>query len=436
MANNNNFDSNITQKLIRKFMPKFESARVLSKNINTQLLSNEFNPSTGDEINFKRPTDYRTVRSSDGDLTDPATSPSDIITGKAKGVVQQYFSVEVEFKQVDQALRMDQLDQLLDPMATRIVTDLELDFAAFMLKNTGLSSGDKDTPLSDTQGWQSIARWGATLTAAGIPTDAPWCATVNPYSQVVLSQIQRSLGSGGTSGGMISDAMRNATIVENYAGLKVMSATTLASVSDTLTNRAGLINGTPDSTYLGAKDTMQQTLVLDGLGTGIIAAGTQLVIESSGGAKTNQLNMSTRKPVLDDEGNNVPWVGTVLADVTIDTNAATVVVSGPAINEGTTGQYNTTTRALADNDVVAFLGTNSTTYQPNLFWNKNAFAIGSVPLDRLYSTDTFAKTEDGIEIRVSKGSDFRKNLQMVRFDMLPAYACLNPFFAGQGFGNS
>ena len=73
-------------------------------------------------------------------------------------------------------------------------------------------------------------------------------------------------------------------------------------------------------------------------------------------------------------------------------------------------------------------------YQPNLFYMKQAFGIGTVKLPKLYSTDTIATTSDGMSIRVSKYADGDANTQKIRFDLLPAYATFNPFMAGHGFG--
>jgi len=56
----NNFDSNFSRKLMRSFLDKFESERVLTKNVDTQLFAGKFNGSTGDTIDVKRPTDYVT----------------------------------------------------------------------------------------------------------------------------------------------------------------------------------------------------------------------------------------------------------------------------------------------------------------------------------------------------------------------------------------
>ena len=421
----NNFDSNFTRKLARIFLEKFESARVLSKNVDTQLLAGRFDPSSGSNVDFKRPTDYTSSRSSTGDATGIA---DDIITGKATGTVQDYFTTLVDFDEADEAIKMDQIDQLLAPMATRIVTDMELDFASFMMKNSGLLSGTVGT-AADT--WPDIARAGAVMKASGIPTDAPWYYTVNPFTQAVLANVQRTLASGGVSGELIDTAHKKAIISTNFAGFdEVMTATTLDSfTSATSGDLVGAINGTPDVTYLTAKDTMTQSITVDGFtNTFTIKAGQMVQITGR-----NRLNLSTRNPIIDDTGSNILYTGTVTADAVITSGAGTIIVTGPAIFESG-GSYNTTETAIANNDVITILNASNTLHQPNLFWHKQAFSIGSVPIKKLFSTDTLMETEDGLQLRVSKFSDGLTNVQSVRFDLRPAYAVLNPFFAGHGWG--
>lgn len=423
----NNFDSNITRKLARVFLEKFESARVHSKNVNTQLLSNKFNPSTGDTVDFKRPTDYKSKRTATGDISGGTRSP--IITGKASGVVQDYFTVDVDFDEADQAIKMDQLDELLAPMATRIVTDMELDFTEFMVKNTGLLAGSVGTPADV---WDDIAEAGAVLEAHGVPGDMPWYYTVNPFTQRKLASNQRSLGAGGSAGGLISESIKKATITEMFAGFdRVMTATTLASyTTDNVADRAGTLSANPDVTYVTAKDTMTQVLAVTGFGANLeVKAGETIQI-----AGRNRLNLSTRKVILDETGAEILFTGTVTADVTLNgAGAGNITVTGPALFE-TDGAYNTVDSAPVSGDVVTLLGNQNTIIQPNLFWHKNAFSIGSVPIKKLYSTDTLATTEDGLQIRVSKYADGDANKQIVRFDFRPAYGVMNPFFAGQGFG--
>lgn len=418
----NNFDSNFTRKLARVFLDKFETNRVLSKNVNTQLLEGKFDPSTGENVDFKRPTDYVSKRTANGDVS--GETKSDIITGKATGTVQDYFTVFVDYDEADEAIKMDQLDQLLAPMATRIVTDMELDYADFMMKNTGLLAGDVGTAVTT---WDHVAEAGAIMQATGIPMDDQWTYAMNPFTQRKLASDQRSLG--GETGDMTAN--RKAIITDNFAGMRVMTATTLASyTTDSGADRVGTLAANPVVTYVAAKDTMTQQLSVAGLAANLVVkAGETITITGR-----NRLNLSTRKVIIDETGAPIVFSGTVTADATLDgAGAGTLIVTGPAIFEAT-GAYNTVDSAPVSGDVVTLGGAASTIIQPNLFWHKQAFAIGSVPIKKLHSTDTIATTEDGLQIRVSKGVGFLENQQKVRFDFRPAYGVMNPFFAGQGFG--
>ena len=419
----NNLDSNFTRILAKVFLEKMESARILSKNVDTQLLTGKFNPSTGSNVDFKRPTDYRTVRTSDGDVS--GETKSDIIAGKATGTVQDYFTAFADYSEADEAIKLDQLDQLLAPMARRIVTDLEVDFAAYMMKNSALLSGAVGNAV-DT--WDEVARAGAVMQANGVPADSPWYYAVNPYTQIKLAGVQRAIGAADP---LVSEAFRKAIIADNFGGMTVMTAATLATyTTGTGADRAGTLSANPTVTYVGAKDTMTQVLAVTAFQANlVVAAGETITITGR-----NRLNLSTRQPVIDETGAVVVWSGTVTAEVTLDgSGAGNLVVTGPAIYEAN-GQYNTTDSAAVSGDVVTLSGAATTLYQPNLFWHKQAFSIGSVPIKKLYATDTLATTEDGLQIRVCKYSDGDANKQKVRFDLRPAYGVMNPFFAGQSFG--
>ena len=425
----NNFDSNFTRKLMRSFLDKFESSRVLTKNVDTQMFAGKFNGSTGDTIDVKRPTDFVTRRTSNGDVSSGA-GKSDIITGKASAVVQDYFTVFVDYEEADEAIKMDQLDELLAPMATRVVTDFETDFAKFMMANTALLAGTVGTAIgAGGDAWGDVAEAGAIMQASGIPNDGMWNYAVNPFAQRKLAGDQRSLG--GETGTMTANT--KATIAENFAGLRVMTATTLANYRTGAqgTDRAGTVVGTPVATYVAAKDTMTQGIGVTAFEFGLeIKAGETVTIVGP-----NRLNLSTRLPVIDETGSQVVWTATVTADVVLDgSGAGNLTVTGPCINEAN-GQYNTADAAIVAGAVITLGGAADTVIQPNLFWHKQAFTVASVPIKRLHSTDTFAETEDGMQLRVSKGSGFLENENKVRIDFRPAYGVLNPFFAGQGHGN-
>ena len=419
----NSLSSNITRPLAKVFLEAFESARVITKTVDTQLLAGKFNPSSGSSVDFKRPHDYRTIRTSGGDIS--SSTKSDIIAGKATGTVQNYFTAATEWSNVQEALELDQLDQILAPMAKRIVTDLELDFASYMLKNASLRYGTHGTAVST---WSHVAGAGATMDAVGISPSDERYYLMNPFTVASLASAQSGLSANDS---LIRTAWENAQISTNFGGLRALSATTLASfTSGTGADRAGTLSAAPDATYLTAKDTMTQSLAVTAFQANmVVKAGDMVTI-----AAVNRLNLNTRQAMVNAAGTNVAWTGVVTADVTLGASGeGTLVVAGAAIYEAT-GQYNTVTAAPANGAVVTILSATATLYQPNLFYNKQAFGLGTVKLPKLYSTDTVATTSDGMSIRISKYSDGNANTQKIRFDLLPAYAVFDPNMAGQGFG--
>jgi hypothetical protein len=418
----NNLNSNVTRKVARVFLEAFESSRVVTKTVDTQLLSGKFNPSSGSTVDFKRPHDYNSIRTSGGDIS--SSTKSDIIAGKATGTVQNYFTVATEWGNVEEALELDQLEQILAPMARRIVTDLEIDLASYMLKNSSLKYGSHGTAVD---AWGDVAGAGALMDSIGVPAAAERYYLMNPFTTSALANVQNGLNA---SDQLVRTAWENAQISQNFGGMRALTSNALASfTSGTGADRAGTLNGAPDATYVTAKDTMTQTLAVTGFTSGmVVKAGDMVTI-----ANVNRLNLDTRTAMIDASGANVAWTGVVTADVTLTGGAGNIVVAGPAIYEAN-GQYNTVDAAPVSGAAVTILSASATLYQPNLFFTKQAFGMGTVKLPKLYSTDTIATTEDGMSIRVSKYADGDANTQKIRFDLLPAYATFNPFMAGQGFG--
>ena len=324
-----------TRALAEPFLKSFETERVLSKNVNTQLLAGKFGPTSGENVDFKRAVDYNTVRTPKGDVS--GETPSDIITGKATGTTQDYFTSFVDYDEADEAIKMGNVAELLAPMATRMVTDLELDFGQFMVKNTALLAGNVGTGVTT---WDHVAYAGAMMQSSGVPMDEQWCYAANPFTQTALSSNQRSLG--GETGSM--DANRNATITDNFAGMRVMTATTLPTFQTGVgADRTGAVVGTPVATYSAAKDTMTQVVGVTGFEPNLVVSAGETVKFSV----ITRLNLSTRQPIIDSAGNQVVFTATVHETVTLDgSGAGNLVITGPAINEAG-GSYNTTSSAIA-----------------------------------------------------------------------------------------
>jgi len=423
-TSSNNLDSNITRKVARIFLEKFEASRVLTKTVDTQLLAGEFDAQSGDNVDFKRPHDYKTDRTTNGDIS--AVDKSDIVSGKATGTVQEYFTTHMDWNSKSESLELDQLEDIIAPAATRLVTDLELDFGAYMYKNCNLHYG---APGTVVDAWGDVAGPGALMDSMGIPNDNERYYVMNPFTTANLANTQSGLSSG--DNGLVNTAWQNAQISNKFGNLKAMTSNALSSyTSGSLADRAGTVNGAPTATYVAHKDTMIQSITVAGFGAGAdtISAGEIVTV-----ADTNRIGLSTRSAFTDATGSQIVWSGVVTTDVTLAGGAGTLLVAGPAIFEAN-GQYNTATSAIANGAVITVLGSADTVYQPNMFYHKQAFGIGVVPQSKLYSTDTIATTEDGMQIRISKYADGDANKQKIRFDLLPAYATFDPFKAGQGFG--
>lgn len=423
----NDLTSNVTRQLLKIFLKHFEMNRVITKTVDTQLFEGKFTPASGTTVDIKRPHDYTSIRTATGDIS--GETKDSITAGKATATVQDFFTASVNWDSIEEAIQLDQLDQIIAPMARRIVTDLEVDFALFMKNNSGLVQGTPGTAITT---WADVANTGALMASIGIPTDMPWFYAINPFSQVAMSDLQNQLTAVDS---LVRTAWERAQISRNFGGLQAITSVALNSHTTTSeADRAGALSATPTATYASVKDTMQQTLAIDALGAGstVIKAGDVFEIPTR-----FLLNQATRTPQLDAAGAKIPWRGVVVADVTFAIGAGSVVVSSPAVKE-TTGSrdsaYDTVESALLDNDVINLLGSASDILQPNLFYHPQAFSLASVKLPKLFSTDTTVVTEDGFSLRVSKYADGDANVQKVRFDLLPAYAVLNPWFAGHGYG--
>lgn len=433
----NSLTSNVTRQLVRTFLKEFDAARVITKSVNSQLLQGKFSRRSGTTVDYKRPHDYTSTRTSTGDIS--GGGKSDMIAGKATATVQDFFTVATEWDGLEDAVQTDQLEEVLAPMATRLCQDLETDFAKYMTQNAGGSYAASGTYGTAVATWQDVADTSAYMESLGVPMDKKWHYAMNPFTATKLAgasadnggQINRSSG----SNGLVDSAYANATIANSFAGFRVLRSTHLHSfTSATASDLTGALNGAPDATYATAKDTFTQVWTVDGFGSETFAANALVgqVVELTTG-DVFQLSHATRNPIIDSAGAKRKYTGVIVANTLFSGGAGTITVSGPAIYEAT-GAYNTVDAAIADGDAITILGNSATQYTPNLAFHPDAFGIGTVKLNKLYEGDTVAVTKDGMSIRCTKYSDGDSNEQKVRFDLLPAYSTLNPWLAVQAWG--
>lgn len=421
----NNLESNITRKLAEKFLPHFESARVLSKTVNTQLLDNKFNPKSGDKTDFKKPHRFNAVRTPTGDISGAAING--INSGKVTGEVQDYITVPIEWTAHEESLELDRLDDIVAPAASEVVTQIEAMIGKFMLENAALRYGAVGTTAD---AWSDIAGTGALMDSIGVPASKERFVVMNPYSNLALANAQGQLTGGSDS--LVNKAWEESMIAKKFGNMSALVSNALpVRTSSDASDRAGTLAANPLVTYLAHKDGQQQSLSVAGLSANaVVKAGD--VVRITG---RHLINHNTRAVILNATGARIEWSGTVVADVTLSgTGTGVLVVSGPAIYEAS-GAYNTVDSAPVSGDVITIEGAASAIYQPNLFYTKDAFSLGTVKMAKLHNTETVITTAEGFSIKVSKGSSFRENTQEIRFDILPAMAAMDVYQAGQGYGN-
>ncbi|MCK5616507.1 head protein [Candidatus Pacearchaeota archaeon] len=427
----NNFDKNVSQIVLEKFLPGFMSDLVLTKSIDRQLLSGngKLTPKTGDTIQFKRPHQFESERTDDGDVS--GSTKNAFTSATATGSVGQYITVRVEYGQVEEALEMNQLDEMLMPVRDRMVTDLETEVAQRMNASAALICGDPNTAITK---WSDIAHGSAFLKDMGISGQN--FAAIDPWSATNLADAQGGLSSGSDS--LVDRAWEDAQITQNFGGLKALRTNGLATYTAgaDVAIGTGTVSATPTVTYTSAmKDTYELTVVLAGFTASTVAAlrqGDMIQFDD-----TFLLNQQTKQPLFKD-GAAIPFTGTVTADVDSDAGGlVTAVLSGAPFFDATNSQYNTVTRAITAADAVTILGgtTNDKIYKPSLFYNKMAFGLGTVDLPKLHSIDSAVVNNQGFSIRVHKYADGDANKQMMRFDILPSFCVFNPFMMGKLYGN-
>ena len=419
----NTLTKNVSQMVLKKFLPGFMDDLVLSETVDRQLLRGVINPNTGSSVQFKRPHQYRSERTTNGDMT--GKTASEIISATATANISDYITVFIDWQQLEQAIELNQLDEILAPAREEMVTTLENELANFMIENTGLTSGLPSQPID---AWGDVAGTGSYFKALGVKGEM--YATMNPWAVQDLADTQSGLASG--SNNLVDTAWQRAQISKNFGGLMAFTSDSLESyTSGTAVDTTLVVDATPTATYTALKDTYQMTIALAGLAAGAtLTAGQQLEFPAT--LMLNQQN----KNKLSKRNAGVPFVGTVMADVTADgAGDVTVVISGAAIVDATYPQYNTVEGAITSADDVNILSAASTTYQPGLAYTKGFVGMGTVELPKLHTWDSSVVNHKGFSIRATRYSDPVTNVQSMRLDLVPSFCCFQPMMGMQFFGN-
>ena len=429
----NNLSSNINDKLIRAFVPAFESQRLLSKTITTSLrnLVTGYDDTTGGvrgAVRQRKPPQFIPQRTADGDFTGKDKNP--VKVGSVPGEVGQYCTVFLEYTDVETALEAGgvQLEELVSNAAIDIVNTLELELAARMYNDAALAVGDPTKPLAT---WDAVAAGGTLLKSLGLPAGRHF-AQISTHQATALASEQKGLAVTPEVGSAWADA----TIASRFAGIESVYQSDSCHVFESGDINTGLtVKTKPVQTYDALKNETRMTIVLESAGGAassgkVIKAGTALTFEN------NLVHFRNRLPIIGEGGVKVPLTLSVVEDATFDGSGdATVTVSGQSIFEtDIDGAFNTVDSEIGAGDAVTIKAPVSEALQGALVYHQSYYGMGSVQLRKLKATDSRFETTDGMSIRVTEVGDATANKHQLRLDILPTFACLNGFAACKLYG--
>jgi hypothetical protein len=96
----------------------------------------------------------------------------------------------------------------------------------------------------------------------------------------------------------------------------------------------------------------------------------------------------------------------------------------------TSGAFQTVSAAPADNAAMTFVGTANTNYTNNLFFDRNAFALVTVPMAKPPgAVDVSRQSKNGISVRVIPFYDGTNDKSTWRLDVLYGTKTIDPRLA-------
>ena len=371
----------------------------------------------GETISIRRPTDF-TVR------TNATMSTQDVTEGKVALTVNQRRGVDFEFTSQDLTLKIGELgERVIKPAMIQIANSVDTFVAGLYssVPNWVGTSGQVVNSFAD------FAKAPERLDEMAVPRDTR-SAILSPADHWALLGSQTSLymqdvakgayrkGSLGDIGGV--DTFMSQNVLTHTAGTR-----TNALIDQSLT--------TSTTTYSSVKDTMVQTIHMDGLGTTkTIKKGDVFTI-----ADVYAVNPVTKAALPF----NKQFV--VVSDVSSDavtTGDADIVISPPLIWTGAFQNVAVTSGVTDLNDkVVTWVQAAGAADRQNLVFHKNAFALAMVPLvSPPGAVDVSRQSYKGTSVRIIPVYDGTNDISKWRCDILFGGAAIDPRLATRLSGSA
>lgn len=358
----------------------------------------------GDTITIRKPTDF-TVRN--------------VITATAQDVVEAKTTIKVDqIAGVDFAFTSQQLTQNIGDLSERVIRPAMIQIANQIdVATMGLYKDIPQwvgTPGTLVQSFAGFAKGAQNLDQRSVPQDGR-SAILAPADFWALASSQTAL---------FSQQINNKSYREGEIGKIGGINTTMSQNAPTFTvgplGGTPLVNGATQNTTYDTTGVNTQSLITDGW----TAAAAARVVKGDVFTIANvfDVNPVTKAtlPILKQF--------VVTAAASSDASGNLTMTIAPQII--TSGAFQTCSAAPADNAPMTFLGTASTNYTNNLFFNKNAFALCTVPMVRPPgAVDCSRQSKNGLSVRVIPFYDGTNDKSTWRLDVLYGVKTIDPRLA-------
>lgn len=368
----------------------------------------------GETISIRKPTDF-TVR--DGAVM----KAQDVVEGKTSITVDKRKGVDFKFTSQDLTLKIDTLsERVIKPAMVQLANQIDSDLMA-LYKDIPSWVG---TPSPPIKSYADFAKAPERMDEYANPQDGR-AAVLSPADHWALLGSQTSL--------YIQDAAKGAY---RKGSLGEIGGVDTYMSQNVQTHTVGIWDGTPKVdqsvtastiTYDAVKDTMLQTITIDGFtaSSPALQAGDVFTIDGVYAVNpVTKAKLSFLKQF------------TVVSTANAAGNQVDVTFYPAMIWDGAFQNIATAASNLNDKDVTP-VGTDGTSYRQNLVFHKNAFALVTVPLvSPPGAVDVARRSYKGINVRVIPVYDGVNDESAWRLDVLYGTKTIDPRLAHRLSGSS
>lgn len=359
-------------------------------------------PKPGESITIRKPALY-TVR------TGKTASFQDSVEGSTTLTLSDQIGVDIKFSSRDMTLSIEKFaDRYLKDPAIKLANAIEVQMAT-LYRSVPQWAG---TPGQVINSFADFAKGPQMMDELAMGSDR--VAVLSPADAWGLV--------GNLSGLYVSDVAKSAL---EKAKIPMLGGVDVYSTQVVINHTVGTYGGTSltngaaqETTYAASKTTGTQTLITDGWSSGATTLNAGDVFTIAGVYAVNPVTKSILTYLKQ---------FTVVNTISDTTGNITLTMRPAAI---LTGAHQNVSATIGDNAAITIMGTSATAYPQNLMFNKDAFALVTVPMELPQGAVLKSRrTYKGISMRVIQGYDIINDDDMWRFDVLPGYACVDPRLA-------